>query len=499
MNDVERPRNRLDPAVEGGARHGVSAPRGLGASPASRGGRFGRMFAALPAADPGADAIEALVEHLRAAQDGSDDNTRIGAGYTYLGQFIDHDITFDPTSKIERDNDPHALVNFRTPRFDLDSLYGSGPADQPFLYDWEVGKHPGVKLLVGHNPPDRCLAPIDLPRNAQGRAMIADARNDENLMVSQLHLLFIQFHNEVVERTHRKHPQLTCNELFDEARRIVRWHYQWIVTHEFLDRIVGRTMARAVRPILISAEGVTRPATQRQIYHWHGEPVIPVEFSAAAFRFGHSMVRPSYPLLAGMPGIPILPAAGHERELHLGGFRPLPDPLQIHWPHFFGDAARVHSQIIDHSLAAPLYALPPDSEALARLNLHRGRALGLPSGSDVALAMGQAPLEEQQLLPHDFWQPQDSPREREAVLQAPPLWFYLLREATQPKPKGRWLGPIAGRIVAEVLVGLLEADPSSYLRQRPAWVPELDGDGPDDFAMLDLFRYTHPAQLPADR
>ena len=129
------------------------------------------------------------------------DNTSIPAGFTYLGQFIDHDITFDPVSKLDERYDPEALVNFRTPRFDLDSVYGSGPDDQPFLYDWE-SEPPGAKLLVGR-PPTRCrgrgLRPADLPRNRQGRALIGDARNDENVIVAQLHLLFIRFHNAVVD------------------------------------------------------------------------------------------------------------------------------------------------------------------------------------------------------------------------------------------------------------------------------------------------------------
>ncbi len=300
VDDDERCRNRLDPALEGGARHGVAAPRGLGtAAASSRGGRFGRLFEDLARRDPGAEAVEVLADRMHVARGTDEANTRIGAGYTYLGQFVDHDITFDPTSRLERDNDPDALVNFRTPRFDLDSLYGSGPADQPFLYDWTRGPYPGVKLLAGRNPPGGELAEHDLPRNAQGRATIGDARNDENLIVAQLHLLFLRFHNKVVERTHESQPWLTRNDLFDEAQRIVRWHYQWIVVHEFLERIVGKPMAQAVRPNLVIDHGVVRPTTERKLFAWSGEPAIPVEFSAAAYRFGHSMVRSGYPVAAG--------------------------------------------------------------------------------------------------------------------------------------------------------------------------------------------------------
>jgi hypothetical protein len=506
MDDAERRRNRLDPAVEGAARHGFAAPRGLGAAPSSRGGRFGRLFGALAPCDPGDDAIAALADRLEIAQNNPiNDNTLIPAGFTYLSQFIDHDITFDPTSRLQRDNDPHALVNFRTPCFDLDSVYGSGPADQPFLYDWCCEKHPGVKLLVGHNPRDsRLLAPIDLPRNEQGRALVADGRNDENLIVSQLHLLFIQFHNKVVDWVAPKKPWLTCNELFDEARRIVRWHYQWIVMHDFLDTIVGKDMASAVRPSLALGNGVTTFVSNRRIYRVQRDPAMPVEFSGAAFRYGHSMVRSTYKLrIDTVPEVPILPAKGEEDKLHLGGFRPLRDGLRIDWRRFFGGAQPVHARNIDHVLTPALFSLPPDGAQLARLNLQRGRALGLPSGSDVARAMGVKQLSPEKLFPPisdefrtEFWPPDVSPREREAVLRSPPLWFYLLREARTSPDGWQRLGPIAGRIVAEVLVGLLECDPQSYLRQAPMWTPELAAGNARAFTMRDLVEFTVPPEAP---
>ena len=144
QNELADPGER-EPAMRS-ARHGVSVPRGQGSLAGARGGRFGRMFGFLAPCDPDDERIDALVAAMktRPAQ-----NQRIPAGYTYFGQFVDHDITFDPLSQLQRDNDPHALTNFRTPRFDLDSLYGSGPADQPFLYDWSCPSHGGVKLLAG--------------------------------------------------------------------------------------------------------------------------------------------------------------------------------------------------------------------------------------------------------------------------------------------------------------------------------------------------------------
>lgn len=472
--DGEHDRDRCD-HIEGGARHGIAAPRGLSAPPGSRGARFTRMFPFLAPCSARLEALDALVDQLEVLLAG-EENLAIRAGYTYLGQFIDHDITFDATSRIDRFNDPDALVNFRTPRLDLDSLYGSGPADQPFLYDWDCGVYRGAKLLVGHNPPDGCSACIDLPRNEQGRALIGDGRNDENLIVSQLHLLFIKFHNRVVEQLHAEQG-LTSNALFDAAHAAVRWHYQWIVSRDFLKKVIGEPLWKRLLPRLEGAPGAAAAGCGHTLAG--GDlPAIPVEFSAAAYRFGHTMVRPTYLLRPeSRTPVSILPKDRDEHR-HLAGFRRLPAELELSWKQFFGPAA-LHSQKFDHHLAQPLSHLPPDDASLARLNLHRGRALRLPSGSDVAGALGETRLTAEELLPkvpEDFW-PETVQREhRAAIAQSPPLWFYVLREgAGVLGANGKHLGPVGGRIVAETLIGLLEADTSSCLYQQPPWRPKLPG------------------------
>jgi hypothetical protein len=471
--------------AEGAARHGNAVPRGQGAPPTgSRGGRFGRMFGFLPPCDPGPDAIDELV---RLTQRPSSDNVAIPAGFTYLGQFIDHDITYDPTSKLQRDNDPAALVNFRTPRFDLDSLYGSGPLDQPFLYEWKDTSNRGVKLLVGHH------GHPDLPRNQQGRALIGDARNDENLIVSQLHLLFIRFHNKVVDLLRGGPPALEGPELFEAAQRAVRWHYQWIVMHDFLERIVGKDVARSVlRP---GADG-RPPSVERRFYAWEDEPTIPVEFSGAAFRFGHSMVRSTYLLQTGEAAVPIFAAADADKDAaHLGGFRRLPASLAIEWDRFFFEKEEpdfTNSSLrIDNRLSSALFSLPPDGGVLPLLNLQRGVALGLPAGQDVAHAMGEDPLRPEE-LGLDAKVPEVI---REQLLRATPLWYYVVCEAGKRGDGGCHLGAVGGRIVAEVLAGLLEADPNSYLRQWPAWRPDL-GAQDGEFTMLDLVRLAQEDDQP---
>ena len=242
-------RAQADSSAMGAPRHGAAAPRGLGAvalSPLHE-GRFGRMFRDPQPLDPGHRGDQRARQARQGVRARIPPATtpKIPSGYTYLGQFVDHDITFDPVSKLQRDNDPDALVDFRTPRFDLDCLYGSGPDDDPFMYEWSSPSNRGVKLLVGRNPNTGAFDLDDLPRNAQGRALIGDPRNDENIIVSQLQLLFIRFHNKVVDRT-RQRQKLEGAELFAEAQRITRWHYQWIVVHDFLQRIVGRAMAESV-------------------------------------------------------------------------------------------------------------------------------------------------------------------------------------------------------------------------------------------------------------
>jgi hypothetical protein len=414
----------------------------------------------------------------------------IPAGFTYLAQFIDHDITFDPTTALERRVDPDALVNFRTPRFDLDSLYGSGPQVHSFLYDWQT-EPKGTRLLVGRNTDPDC-APEDLPRNWQGRALVGDRRNDENLIISQLHLLFIRFHNAVVGHLCRnglpETPDAT-EELLADAQRIVRWHYQWIVFHDFLPRILEEDTAKQVLPSQAAPHG------HREFFKPKAEPFIPVEFSGAAYRFGHSMVRKRYDTE------PDPEELGKRIFPKLNGLRPLPADSVISWKRFFeiGEPKDVQpSQTIDTAIVEPLYDDMPDhGDPLPLRNLRRGWRLELPSGQAVAKAMGEPKLDEADLkLGHC-----DEEVRRE-LLSATPLWYYILCEAAKPPRSGKRLGPVGGRIVAEVLLGILDGDKFSYLNSEKPWAPRhLGTDG--DFTMVDLVHIAElgisPDRRPAHR
>ena len=478
-------------------------------------GRFGRLFGELPALElTEAEAAAIAARMVEPREEGaSGDNEAIPSGYTYLGQFIDHDITFDPASSLQKRNDPEALVNFRTPAFDLDSVYGRGPDDQPYMYDWAPGREGRFLLGLGQNGDE-----FDLPRNAPPglepdpdsdeftRALIGDPRNDENVLVAQLHTTMLLFHNAVMDRLQGGMdggpvvPELEklasklegkpWRDHFLVARDVVRWHYQWVVVHDFLRRIVGDELLGAVLARTRSRYG-GRDVYRARCDHYRPrhQAFMPVEFSVAAYRFGHSMIRNLYRLntLVGRdPRVTIFsrdaPTTGFERLSHLGGFRRLPGFWTIEWRFFFDvgelgeDEERNHSRLIDSHLAFELSQLPDNVAtgiiALAQRNLMRGSAMGLPSGQDVAGLLGAEPLPAEEL---------------DVGGRAAPLWFYILKEA-ELCAGGRRLGPVGGTIVAETFVGMLQADRSSWLRCRPGWQPFLGSDG--EFTMADLIRFT---------
>ena len=392
--------------------------------------------------------VEALVKALKARAGIT--QGKIPAGFTYLGQFIDHDITFDPTPFGARARRPRRTVNHRTPRLDLDSLYGGGPDVQPYLYE----KLRPERLLLTPGPP------LDLPRNHEKIALTGDPRNDENAIISQLHLLFARFHNRVADEVGS----------FRKARRIVLRHYHWIVLDEYLPAVLG---ARFKGP--------------RKHFRPKGEPFIPVEFSGAAFRFGHSMVRPDYgtkPLPAdeSQPGpgpLSLFP--------DLEGFRALESVREIAWERFFKLVPRDPqlSSAIDTRLAPDLFKLPFGETMLARRTLLRGIKLKLPSGQALAKELGVDDLDEKHLLLDKVPEPA-----RDVLARSTPLWYWILCEAGKaPSPGGRHLGPLGALIVGEVLAGLIETDPTSFVREEPDWEPGELGGTKGAFSMASLVRF----------
>ena len=442
------------------------------------------MFQRLEPFEPD-DAV--LVELAAAMQEAQPpgENTNVPAGYTYLGQFIDHDLTFDAASAQQRLDDPSGRLNFRSPRFDLDSVYGSGPVDEPFQYDRDS---PGAtKLLIGTNGRNP-----DLPRNTQGRALVGDPRNDENLIVSQLHLAFLQLHNRLIDRAVAENvPE---HELFEWAQREARWHYQWVVAHDYLRRTVGEELHGRLVTITEDEDGKPRETIRLRFYRHKKNPYMPVEFSVAAYRFGHSQVRGRYSINANFERPIFEPGSRPGSGEDFRGFQPLLPGWNVSWPRFFSmdDEGPQPSRRIDTHLAEGLFSLPDEptaeQQSLALRNLRAGKRLGLPSGQAVAAAIGVPALTDEQLSP--------------CPPGGAPLWFYVLREAElmrdagEPDGGGRHLGPVGGRIVAETLLGLLRADPASYYSREPTWTPTLatDSGDPRTFGMADLLKFAVPDQ-----
>ncbi len=378
--------------------HGAE-PRGLESAKDRRDqeGRFGYMFKRLPAFAPPDNLLLALANTMREPQGAppeQDDNPDIPAGFTFLAQFLDHDLTFDTTPLDEQRRDPNAVTNFRSARFELDSVYGRGPAESPGLYN----PNDRDKLLVaGLGDPNR---PDDLPRGGDGRAIIGDPRNDENLIVCQLHVAFLKFHNAAVDRVRAQGS--APGAVFEEARRLTRWHYQWMIVHDFLPRVIGRDL---LDRLLEERDG--QPAKVRLDFYKPrnpNRPMMPVEFSVAAYRFGHSMVRPGYRMNAAAGGLFFGPTP---TDRNLNGGRPIPANLVVEWHNFFdlpGRPAAQRARRIDSRLSTPLFTLPasvippPDPRvSLAERNLLRGKRLGLPSGQRVAQELGAPALSNAEL------------------------------------------------------------------------------------------------------
>ena len=419
---------------------------------ASPPGTFTRMFPKLAPFNTATDEqLGALAQTMRDPEDASTDNAKVPAGITFLGQFIDHDLTLDTEPSPIAPVNVNQLDNDRTGNFDLDSVYGDGPSRSPQLYRAD-GKH----LRTGRSNGIR-----DVPRRTDGSAILGDGRNDENLIVVQLHVAFLRFHNRLVNQGHS----------FAEAQRLTRFHYQWIVLHDYLPEIVGRA---TVDRVLDGKGEFYKPANKH-------DPVLPIEFSVAAFRFGHSEVRSGY-ALNDSTARPIFSYSGPD----LRGGRPIPANHAIQWQRFFdlggASSTLTPSKLIDTKISQGLYNLPipgaagSGSNVLAFRNMVRGKFYGLPSGQAVAGAMGEPTL---------------AANQGPGFESATPLWYYILLEAEQ-RANGERLGPVGARIIAEVFLTNLRRDPDSFLNADPGFQPSVPHKGA--FTMSDFLRFAGVAR-----
>ena len=466
-------------------------------------GHFGRMFRNLPPFAPPTDAVRDALMQLGTPGgilDANDDlaagpvalitdpnlqlinrnNPTHTAGVTFFGQFIDHDMTFDQRSRLGFPTQPIISQNARTCFFDLDSVYAGGPGGNPELYD----PADPIKFLVESGGQFE-----DLPRDPINHvAIIGDPRNDENMVIAGLHAAFLLFHNHAVDLIRTQYPGIPDNDAYLQAHRLTVWHYEWMILHEFLPHVVPQSV---IDDVLTNGRHFYNPLQNRAF--------IPVEFQIT-YRFGHSMVRPSYRAnLHGDNGQPFFGmifdpvGEGSSDPVDLRGGARAPRRF-IGWQTFFdfGGAfsadARPNKRI-DTIVSTPLFRLPlgtifngmpPDS--LMQRNLLRCLTWSLPSGQRIANEMGIPPLSNSELAELQAIRP--------SFVESTPLFYYILKEA-QLREDGLHLGPVGARIVAEVFVGLLQLDPDSYLTVQPSWVPTLPThDGmPESFRMIDFLTF----------
>jgi hypothetical protein len=426
------------------------------------GDRFGRLCSDLAPLYSDPDTLR-QVGAKDGPMDGGTGNARttsVSVGMVFFGQFVDHDITLDVSSSFEQTNNAQSIENVRTPALDLDSIYGGGPEASPFFYH-NQGAFAGVKLVTGADTGGHAEAASDVPRVGDV-ALIGDPRNDENRIISQIHLAMIRVHNKMVDRIASEPNAPTEHDLYERARRETTWHYQWNVVHDFLVAMCGQGV-------------VNRVLSQGRQYYKPETLFIPVEFSVAGFRFGHSMVPQNIQTQTGGSPLALFgPSLG-------GGFTPVPGPSAVVDMHeiFFTLLGRTveNAQRMDTQLASTLLDLPFISSgetSLATRNLLRGQSFLLPSGESFASAVGRPEAE------IDAVSAAVATATGGALTAGTPLWLYFLTEAEvigREAANGSFepaegLGPAGATLVAEVLIGLLEGDEESWLGTDRSWSPD---------------------------
>jgi hypothetical protein len=462
----------------------------------------------------------------------STQNAPIPPIHTYWGQFVDHDLTaatdnntvigidvvpLTPTSPTDVKD---KLKNGRDPALNLDSVYGDGPFAVPdpskIAVPYQDGDKAKLKLgtLTALNGTGGVRIPPvndierDLPRVNQ-KAQIGDGRNDENLVVAQLHVAFLRFHNAAVDWVRTNEPQRTgVGEVFSRARDLTRWSYQWLCVHDFLDTVLT---PGSVDQVLASEDDLLGLAGR-------AKPYMPLEFSVAAYRFGHSMVRGAYDWNRnfGAPGdfqanAPFNLLFLFTGDGKLGNSPTLPD----NWPAEYDRLVRTDpafgaraARPIDTRLALPLTEMENQLvgttvtsssdlgmllKHLARRNLLRGFALSLPTGQALAGKLSIDVLTASELT-DGLDQGVRNALDKGGFVDRTPLWFYVLRES-EVRSNGHALGPLGSRIVAETIIGQIRNDPRSYLNQT-SWTPAAGVTLPDGSAVTSIAKFIQFAGFP---
>lgn len=412
------------------------------------------------------EALERLGTIMAQARAGAA-TTAIPSGYVYFGQLVAHDIT--KLQKPAPDQVPPGadhLVQLRTPSLDLDCVYGTGFEDETVAIDERTGEMK-LGLVTGIEKP----TPDDLPRRRGSPiAHIPDERNDENLLLAQLHVLFLKLHNFFVREIRAKHAKLEPRQLFEEARLQVILHYQQVVLYDFLvevchprvwEYVIGNNRERLWDAI--SAE----------------EARMPVELFAAGLRFGHSMVRDSYQINDEGKVVELADLLAMTGKGGLGGNLGLPATHVVDWRLFLhGDDATAEAPNVGLAIDPIVHIrLPhPESDFLASKNLKTGNLSRLPDGQtlvrhikhkhpEMALVLGLDVLKPELLDTQVSFNDGGGGMFRRGGLltkvglnqgftHKTPLWYYLLAEANATSD-GQHLGVLGSLLVADLIRALV--------------------------------------------
>jgi hypothetical protein len=398
------------------------------------------------------------------------------SGFVYLGQFLAHDLTRDETRLEQASAAPERTKNFHAPRLNLESVYGGGPTRSPDLYDLSgIGSE---TFLLGNTramPQKKIPSTSDDFHRRNGRPLLADDRNDQHLILAQLHVVFLQFHNRMVEYLKNgafPDEAFPSETIFETARRLVVWHYQWIVRNEFLNWFI---LPEILADVETHGPRFFEPARGEKIL------TLPIEFTQAAFRFGHSMVQPQYEInqwigLVRLSALLRKTRAGESGESLAANQVVDWDRFTRTWGGNANFAENIDTLISEDMFNLPVAAMPIFSKesppSLPQMTLLRGSRIGLPSGQEACRAADVQSLTAAQIGFDDDGN--EFLRDR-GLNEKTPLWYYLLREAEVLGIRrfrgGECLGPLGSRIVAEVLLGVMNADPEHYLNVDPNWWP----------------------------
>lgn len=391
------------------------------------------------------------------------------AGFTFLGQFIDHDLTefravenmrhlpMNPELGARQRVAPEPDVtatNGRTGQFDLDSVYGLLGQPDPGLFNAR-----GLfRLSFARRSVGNTTAARDIRRATGFRdgRMIADPRNDENKLIVQLHTLFMRLHNLVHRAKPGVHP--VGSPAFVASCETVKEAYRRIVLTDYLPRLVSQSEIAPVVAALADGHAFYTDM-DRKVRAANACPAgsapMPVEFAQAAFRLGHSQLREGYQLNAAS-GRPLFRTGGGD----LRGREPIEDATDVDWTLFFGAAAQP-GEPLDATLPAATFRLPPPAVdappvSLAERNIRRGADFGVCCGQTAAVALkARYPHIADPMTPTELGISGEILGIDPSLATQTPLWFYILREAEVRHPGGTQLGEVGGLVVAETILGAL--------------------------------------------